>query len=177
MLEVKKQMVLQQGDTGSQVEQLQMQLEQLGYNVGRFNPNFGPLLNEIVQAFQAEAGLTVDGVVGDQTQTAIDRAVAGITLPTRVSPPPVSPAGDFTTGNWEEWEIIAPGGLNARGGPGFEFPVESTLIERSIVTRHPSYTNAVQFDRTGKPWLVVINEGTAQFVRANNKFIEPNVQS
>jgi len=176
-LEVNKQMALQQGDTGSQVEQLQMQLEKLGYNIGRFNPNFGPLLTEIVQAFQAESGLIVDGVVGEQTQTAIDRAVAGITLPTRVSPPPVSPAGDFNTGNWQEWRIVTQGGLNARSGPGFEFPVESTLPGGSLVTRHPSYTNPVQGDRTGKPWLVITNQGTAQFIRANNQFIEPDIQS
>ncbi len=170
-------MVLQRGDTGPEVEQLQMQLEKLGYSIGRFNPTFDPRTEDAVKAFQAESALTVDGIVGDQTQEVIDRTVAGITLPTRVSPPPVNPAGEFTTGNWQEWEIIAPGGLNARSGPGFEFPVESTLIERSIVTPHPSYTNAVQFDRSGKPWLVVTNQGTAQFVRANNKFIEPNVQS
>ncbi|AFY81149.1 putative peptidoglycan-binding domain-containing protein [Oscillatoria acuminata PCC 6304] len=176
-LEVNKQMALQQGDTGPQVEQLQRQLEKLGYNIGRFNPNFGPLLNEIVQGFQAEAGLVVDGIVGDRTQTAIDRAVAGITLPSRVSPPPVSPSGDFTTGNWPEWRIVTQGGLNARSGPGFEFPVESTLTGGSIVTRHPDYTNPVQGDRVGKPWLVITNQGTAQFIRANNQFIEPDIQS
>ncbi len=170
-------MALQQGDTGPQVEQLQMQLEKLGYNVGRFSPNFGPLLDAIVKAFQAEVGLSIDGVVGEQTQNEIDRAVAGITLPTRVSPPPVSPSGDFSTGNWPEWRIVTPGGLNARSGPGFEFPVESTLTGGSIVTRHPDYTNPVQSDRTGKPWLVISNQGIAQFIRANNKFIEPDIQS
>ena len=170
-------MVLQQGDIGPQAEQLQMQLEKLGYNIGRFTPNFGPLLTEIVQTFQLEAGLVPDGIVGTQTQAALDRAVAGITVPTRVSPPPVSPAGDFTTGDWPEWRILTQGRLNGRGGPGFGFPIESTLNGGSLVTRHPDYTNAVQFDRHGKPWLVITHQGTAQFIRANNRFIEPDIQS
>lgn len=170
-------MVLQRDDRGTEVEQLQQQLEKLGYSIGRINGNFDDRTEEAVKAFQAELGLAVDGIVGNNTGEAIDRAVTGIRRLEPTAPPQVSPAGDFISGNWPKWTIVARGGLNVRSGPGFEFPVESTLPERSAIAIDPEYTNALQYDRIGKPWLVITNAGATQFVRATNQFIEPNLES
>lgn len=173
-------MALEPGDRGIEVERLKQQLEKLGYSIGRIDAEFNDRTEQAVRAFQEEAGLTVDGVVGPRTSEAIERAAAGITglqLRPTDSPPEVNPAGDFIEGNWPDWTVIAKGELNARSGPGFEFPVEVRLPEQAAIDIHPDYTNPIQFDRIGKPWLVINIRGAAFFVRANNKFIEPNFAS
>ncbi|MEB3830234.1 peptidoglycan-binding domain-containing protein [Phormidium sp. CCY1219] len=174
-------MALQRGDRGIEVQQLQEKLEKLAYSIGRINGEFDERTEELVKAFQEEKGLSVDGIVGPNTGAVLDRAVAEITPPDReatTSPPKVNPAGDFIPDtNWLDWLVVANGGVNARSGPGFEFPVESSFPERIVLGVQPDYTNPIQYDNTGKPWLVINNRGAAQFVRANNKFIEPNFSS
>lgn len=62
--------VLQKGSTGEQVEALQRILHTMGYDLGTVNPfdgNFGAKTDAAVRAFQQANGLTVDGIVGQQT--------------------------------------------------------------------------------------------------------------
>lgn len=66
------------GSTGYRVEALQKRLNELGFPV-KVDKDFGPLLRRQVMAFQAEKGLSpVDGVVGPETQRALDVAVLQI---------------------------------------------------------------------------------------------------
>ncbi|MCC4635332.1 peptidoglycan-binding protein [Xanthomonas dyei] len=71
---------LEQGERGEQVKQLQSQLVQLGA-VGRdgkplhADGDFGGNTKYAVEQFQREHGLQIDGVVGQQTQAALAKAL------------------------------------------------------------------------------------------------------
>lgn len=62
------------GEHGGFVTDLQMQLRDLGYFAGRIDGDFGPRTRAAVLAFQADAGIAVDGVVGPQTWDALKTA-------------------------------------------------------------------------------------------------------
>ncbi|MHB0886619.1 MAG: 3D domain-containing protein [Bacillota bacterium] len=66
--------LLMRGDTGSDVQQVQADLKTLGYNL-QADGVFGPITEKRVTAFQGDQGITVDGIVGPQTQHAIDVAL------------------------------------------------------------------------------------------------------
>lgn len=66
--------VLQHGDKGAAVRSLQSRLHDLGYFAGRVDGDFGDRTRAAVQAFQADHGLDLDGVVGRQTWGALDEA-------------------------------------------------------------------------------------------------------
>ena len=68
--------VLRKGDNNDDVRELQEKLEYLGYNVGGVDGDFGKNTLAAVTEFQSKNGLEVDGVVGQQTWAAIDKAVA-----------------------------------------------------------------------------------------------------
>ncbi|MBD5395835.1 MAG: hypothetical protein HDR71_16590 [Lachnospiraceae bacterium] len=55
------------GSRGSDVTYLQQRLTAKGYSVGTIDGIFGIKTLEAVKAFQAENGLTVDGIVGPKT--------------------------------------------------------------------------------------------------------------
>ncbi len=67
---------LRRGDSGPEVVQLQNQLKSLGYFQARSTGFFASHTLEVVTKFQADHGLPQDGIVGQQTQSAID-AVLG----------------------------------------------------------------------------------------------------
>ena len=62
---------LEQGDTGDAVKQLQKRLIDLGYLKGTADGDYGSATKAAVKLFQKQAGMTVDGVAGTATQTAI----------------------------------------------------------------------------------------------------------
>jgi hypothetical protein len=61
-------------DQTSDVEALQVVLDQLGYPPGPFDGQFGPRTTAAVKGFQSDFGLTVDGLVGPQTWAALVNA-------------------------------------------------------------------------------------------------------
>lgn len=65
--------ILKNGDRGSAVEQLQRQLQGLGFDTGGSDGVFGDQTEAAVQEFQAEQGLEADGVVGPATWDALLR--------------------------------------------------------------------------------------------------------
>jgi hypothetical protein len=65
------------GDTGSQVKVLQRALASLGYSAGKPDGDYGPTTQIAVEKFQAANGLAEDGVVGQQTLAAIQKALSG----------------------------------------------------------------------------------------------------
>ncbi len=67
---------LQQGDTGDTVTQLQQGLTALGFEPGTADGDFGPTTEAAVVAFQNANGLAADGVVGTNTVTALNAALA-----------------------------------------------------------------------------------------------------
>lgn len=62
---------LRLGSKGEDVQALQKVLNARGFNAGTVDGDFGPKTEAAVIAFQTEANLTVDGVVGEQTWTAL----------------------------------------------------------------------------------------------------------
>ncbi|MFE4797332.1 peptidoglycan-binding protein [Streptomyces sp. NPDC056708] len=59
------------GSTGPQVKAVQQLLSEQGYVVGAVDGSFGPATKNAVMAYQANHGLTTDGVVGNRTWTAL----------------------------------------------------------------------------------------------------------
>jgi len=67
---------IRSGDEGAPVRSLQRALLQLGLFADEPDGVFGEMTQAAVEAFQESAGLEVDGVVGAQTATAINDALA-----------------------------------------------------------------------------------------------------
>lgn len=55
--------LIQQGDSGSGVEELQSSLQNLGYSSSNVDGIFGELTAQDVRNFQSDQGLQVDGIV------------------------------------------------------------------------------------------------------------------
>jgi len=62
--------VLRNGDRGSAVEELQQNLSELGYETS-VDGIFGPGTEQALRNFQESAGLSADGIYGNQTEAAI----------------------------------------------------------------------------------------------------------
>ncbi|KHE71681.1 peptidoglycan-binding protein [Halobacillus sp. BBL2006] len=62
--------VLKRGDQGKVVKQLQQQLNQLGYSLGKYgvDGSFGRITELAVSQFQKDAKITVDGIAGPITR-------------------------------------------------------------------------------------------------------------
>ena len=59
------------GSRGDEVTQIQTRLAELGYDPGTADGIFGARTQAAVRAFQQDAGLAVDGIVGDNTLRAL----------------------------------------------------------------------------------------------------------
>lgn len=64
--------VLKKGMQGEEVKELQNGLTVRGYSLGKVDGDFGEKTETAVKAFQKDAGLKTDGVVGENTQKALD---------------------------------------------------------------------------------------------------------
>jgi len=72
-------MILTQGSSGPDVEQLQLRLKAAGYDCGDVDGDYGPRTTAAVRAFQASRpGLAVDGAAGPATRAALDAVLAPI---------------------------------------------------------------------------------------------------
>lgn len=67
--------ILQSGSTGADVERLQRDLSQLGYQV-EVDGIYGEATENAVKKFQQDHNLTVDGIVGPQTGRQLGAALA-----------------------------------------------------------------------------------------------------
>lgn len=71
------------------VAEMQRALARLGFEVGPIDGSIGPRTEAALRAFQNRYGLTVDGVAGRATRTALSQALAGLARP----PEPTANAG------------------------------------------------------------------------------------
>jgi N-acetylmuramoyl-L-alanine amidase len=84
--------LLKQGARGTEVKDLQSNLNKLGFNVGTVDGIFGLATSNQVKAFQAKYALKVDGIAGDSTLAAIEKILASNTpVPVKqtVTPSPI----------------------------------------------------------------------------------------
>jgi peptidoglycan hydrolase-like protein with peptidoglycan-binding domain len=65
---------LKKGYSGTRVAALQTKLKALGYDPGPADGKFGDKTVAAVKKFQTDKNLTVDGIAGNQTLTALDAA-------------------------------------------------------------------------------------------------------
>lgn len=70
---------LSNGSTGSEVSAMQTVLKNAGLYTGTVDGDFGPLTESAVEAYQTQRGVSVDGVVGDETWF-VPAGAAGATL-------------------------------------------------------------------------------------------------
>jgi peptidoglycan hydrolase-like protein with peptidoglycan-binding domain len=70
---------LAEGATGAEVSRLQHGLTIVGTFAGTIDGDFGPITAAAVRAYQTQRGVTVDGIVGDQTWF-VPAGAAGATL-------------------------------------------------------------------------------------------------
>ena len=109
--------ILNRGDSGTAVKELQEKLIKLGYSCGErgADGSFGAKTEEAVRNFQRKtSGLAVDGIAGYQTLTAIDNAIASLDGNSKVK--------------------ITANVLNVRSGAGMNYPVVSNVRKGSIYT-------------------------------------------
>ena len=69
---------LRNGCAGEAVEELQKNLTKLGYDCGGADGIFGNLTETAAKKFQSDAHITVDGIVGDETVAAIEKAMKAV---------------------------------------------------------------------------------------------------
>lgn len=74
---------LRNGSEGEDVKAMQTNLIRLGYDCGKWGADgdFGDATEQALKKFQEEHGLTADGVYGEKTREALDKAVASIEQP------------------------------------------------------------------------------------------------
>lgn len=72
---IKAVATLKKGSTGAAVKQLQEDLKTLGYDPGTVDGVYGTATVKAVRLFQSDNGLTVDGIAGMATQSAIEIAL------------------------------------------------------------------------------------------------------
>lgn len=70
------------GDSGDQVVQVQMRLQELGYFKSKATGYYGSLTEDAVKHFQQNNGLTPDGVIGAKTQEALAQTYPETPQPT-----------------------------------------------------------------------------------------------
>jgi peptidoglycan hydrolase-like protein with peptidoglycan-binding domain len=63
--------LLQRGNSGYEVENLQYQLNAIGYFNGPFTGYYGELTEEAIKRFQRDNGLVADGIYGSRTAQAL----------------------------------------------------------------------------------------------------------
>ena len=80
------QSIIRIGSTGEAVRYLQESLTKLGFSPGPIDGSFGPKTQTAVISFQTAKGLVVDGIVGNNTWAAIDKALQNPPAPTSSHP-------------------------------------------------------------------------------------------
>nr|WP_304528698.1 peptidoglycan-binding protein [Archangium sp. Cb G35] len=103
---------LKQGHSGAPVTALQNRLNQLGFNAGAADGQFGPKTTAAVKAFQNAKGLVADGVVGPKTWNKL-----GITVSGTPSTPPSTGGvrGNSALANNARSVALSMGGYSSQG--------------------------------------------------------------
>jgi peptidoglycan hydrolase-like protein with peptidoglycan-binding domain len=102
---------LKQGHSGAPVAALQNRLNQLGFNAGAADGQFGPKTTAAVKAFQKAKGLTADGVVGPKTWNQLGITVSG----TPSTPSTGGVHGNSALANNARSVALSMGGYSSQG--------------------------------------------------------------
>lgn len=112
--------ILNTGDHGAAVKALQEKLIKLGYSCGNLGADgdFGSATYQAVSKFQADYKLGVDGIAGNQTLAALDKAINALNA----------------TATAIKSVRITASTLNVRSGTGTNYPVVSYVKKGTICT-------------------------------------------
>lgn len=90
----------QLGSNGKEVEKIQARLKELGYFNGEVDGNFGEATQAAYKAFQAAAGLTVDGIAGSDLDVLYsDNAPQASAVEETTVPEETTPKTEFKLGD------------------------------------------------------------------------------
>ncbi len=133
--------LLSYGSSGSSVKELQENLIALGYNCGSAGADgvFGDSTVRAVKEFQSDHNLTADGIVGNATNTAIQKALK---------------AGQTSTG----YKVrVTASALNIRSGAGTNYSISGTIRDKGLytITAESNGNGATKWGRlsNGRGWI------------------------
>ena len=127
-VEVEEKFLLQRGDTGEHITELQRELKRLGHNL-KIDGVFGPATERAVKSFQNLVGLVTDGTVGDKTFAAIK----GYAFPESLTQNAMRRAAKKLEVPVEA--IMAVSEVESRGRGFFTNGLPAILFERHIMRR------------------------------------------
>ena len=112
------------------VKQTQCLLAYLGYYTGQIDGQWGGMSTAACRAFQADYGLTADGICGTMTQKMLIGAIAGTAV--KVEKPESSDAPKTGT-FWDEIEFFDPEEMKCKCGgkycSGFPHEIQPLLMQ------------------------------------------------
>lgn len=177
---------LKVGSAGSEISLLQSELQSLNYDVGQVDGIYGSKTKAAVQKFQQDHNLVADGIVGPQTQAALDKANTSqaSTLKANISSQEItnqliSTAKSFL-GVPYKWGGTTPAGFDCSGFTQYVFASENITLPRVSIDQYGVGTpvafnnlipgDLVFFNLTSgtKVSHVGIYVGNNQFISATN---------
>lgn len=120
--------IIQRGDSGEQVENLQRELKRVGHNL-KPDGKFGPATERAVIAFQKLIGIVADGRVGEKTLSALQ----GMSFPESLKHEDLVEAANYL--GVELAAIMAVSEVESRGRGFFTNGLPAILYERHIMRR------------------------------------------
>lgn len=136
------------------IENIQLRLEDLGYDIGDVDGLLGPKTRAALRAFQADRGLPITGLPDGNTQRALfaaEPSESAAAAPTPSDDPPSLDAVPLVPVR------VAPLAPLVKGNPHKGFSVELILAEQPVETAPPVSTNQglalMQGDTSAEPEL------------------------
>ena len=103
-------MFLKKGMQNQNVQRIQGRLDTLNYDVGPVDGFFGSRTERAVMAFQTDQGLSIDGIVGNETWGALFNESLPLVIETLDGTPAYSQCfdifGDFRIAGWQEQNLV-----------------------------------------------------------------------
>lgn len=115
--------ILNRGDSGAAVKELQENLIRLGYSCGTWGADgsFGASTEQAVRKFQKATGISIDGIAGYQTLTAIKNAIKEL--------------DGNNNDNYVGHKVkVTASVLNVRSGAGMNYQIIKQLLKDTVCT-------------------------------------------
>ncbi len=141
---------LRPGSRGSQVKNLQTQLQELGYYQGYIDGKYGGTTKNAVSKFQSARKLSADGVFGHSTKNALETAVKEKRLQSSIGSSSQSSHITAQEQGIFGWSLIAIGILGSTGAMLYMVKLFSPKNEEEVSYFYPSYSKTfIQPNRNG----------------------------
>jgi Putative peptidoglycan binding domain len=168
------------GPSSDEVKAIQTGLNTVGCYTGEVDGDLGPNTEAGIRAFQAAKGLTVDGVVGPQTTTALtEAAAAGETVCSESTDPPPTGTDTVTLAGSEYEQTFTIGSCNNRGEADLVLQAEVNGNTLLINASNGTGTLSVDGGTTGEGielngTIDSVEKGDSDEFQVTGIFTEPN---